>query len=271
MARRRRKRSGNSAAVILGITGLAAVIILGVAGFSYYKWVASQRVAIDPHTNCPVTGPVSATAVLLDVSHAISRATLEDLRNKFDTLAVGIPQGGLISIYGLTGRAGELRPLFAACNPGDGSNADPITSNPRLAKQRWQEGYRKPFDEFEKEIGTSEPTHRNPIMAAIQQIELAFFDAYSTEVDKTLVIASDMIEYTDAYSQYKSGASYDAFHRSSANNMYRTSLSGVKVTVLYVQRWYVPANTEEHCEFWTRWFLENRAADIKFLRLEGLD
>lgn len=271
MARRRLKRTGSGSAVIVGITALAAMIIVSVAAFSYYKWIASHRIALDPQTNCPVTGAVSATAVLLDVSVAISRATLEDLRNKFNSLADGIPQGGLISIYALTGRAGQLRPLFRGCNPGDGSDADPITSNPRLAKQHWVEGYQKPFDEFEKEIGKSEPTKRNPIMAAIQQIELTFFDAFPTKVDKNLIIASDMIEYTDAYSQYKSGASYSAFQRSLAKDMYRTSMNGVKIVVYYIHRWYVPAKVTEHCEFWAHWFLENGAADAKFTRLEGLD
>ena len=69
MARRRRKSArGSGAAVIVGITAIAALIIVAVAAFSYYKWIASHKVALDPHTNCPVTGPVSATAVLLDVS-----------------------------------------------------------------------------------------------------------------------------------------------------------------------------------------------------------
>ena len=257
--------------MIFGITALAAVIILSVAAFSYYKLSASQKVALDPQNKCPVTGPVSATAVLLDVSVAISRATLEDLRNNFNKLADGIPQGGLISIYALTENAGQLRLLFAKCNPGDGSDADAITSNPRLAKQRWVEGYRKPFDEFEKEIGKSEPTTRNPIMAAIQQIELSFFDAYPPEMEKQLVIASDMTEYTYAYSQYKWGASYAAFQRSSARDMYRTSLRGVTVTVFYIQRWNAPAKPAEHNEFWARWFVENRAADERFIRLEGLN
>ena len=271
MARRRPKRARSGAAVIFGITALATVIILSVAAFSYYKWIASHRVALDPHTNCPVTGPVSATAVLIDVSVAISRATLEDLRNKFDALAAGIPKGGLISIYGLTSRAGDLRHLFTGCNPGDGSDADPITSNPRQAKQRWEEGYQKPFDEFGKAIGTGKPTTRNPIMAAIQQIKLTFFDAYPAAVEKNLVVTSDMIEYTNAYSQYVYGADYAAFQRSPAKDMYRTSMDGVKVTVFYIHRYYVPAKTAEHCEFWARWFSDNGAADAKFIRLEGLD
>ena len=80
-----------------------------------------------------------------------------------------------------------------------------------------------------------------------------------------------MIEYTDDYSQYKSGASYDAFQHSKANDMYRTSLSGVTITVLYIQRRNAPAKPTEHCEFWARWFFENKAADAKFVRLEGLD
>lgn len=108
-------------------------------------------------------------------------------------------------------------------------------------------------------------------MAAIQQIELTFFDAYPAEVDKTLVIASDMIEYTDEYSQYKSGASYEAFQNSLAKDLYRTSMRGVKVTVFYIQRWYAPAKPLEHSEFWARWFSENGAANADFIRLEGLD
>lgn len=266
---RRNRRAGSGAGVILGIIALAAVIILSVAAISYYKWIALHRVPLDPHTNCPVTGPVSATAVLLDVSVAISQATLEDLRNKFDRLVAGIPKGGLISIYGLTGHAGDLRHMFTGCNPGDGSDADPITSNPRLAKQRWEEDYQKPFDEFGKAIGTGKPTTRNPIMAAIQKIELTFFAAYPAK-EKHLLIASDMIEYTDVYSQYTSGASYAAFRLSAAKDMYMTSLDEVNVSVFYIRRSYFHTNTVDHCEFWARWFMENRAASVEFVKLQGL-
>ena len=184
---RRNRRAGSGAGVILGIIALAAVIILSVAAISYYKWIALQRVPLDPHTNCPVTGPVSATAVLLDVSVAISQATLEDLRNKFDRLVAGIPKGGLISIYGLTGHAGELRHMFTGCNPGDGSNADPITSNPAVGKATLGRGLPKPFDEFGKAIGTSKPTHRNPIMAAIQTDRTNFLRRISNRGGKTFI------------------------------------------------------------------------------------
>lgn len=271
MPRHRRRPQGGGVAPILGIVALAMIIVLSVGAFSYFKWVASHKVALDPTTSCPVTGPVSATAVLLDLTDTISAATLQDLRNRFDALAAGTPEGGLISIYGLTERPGELTPLFSACNPGDGSNVDPLVSNPRLAKQRWEHGYRKPFDEFMKEIGDDESASQSPIMAGVQKLKLSLFDTLQPDLKKTLIIASDMIEHTAAYSQYRSGIDYAAYEHSSAKDMYRTSLDRVAVTVLYIQRQKAPAKSRAHCDFWAKWFVDNKAVDADFIRLEGLN
>jgi hypothetical protein len=272
MPKRRHRRSGGGTAATAGIAILAIVIAALLGGLGYFKWQASQHVALDPKTYCPVTGPGSATAVLLDLTDAISATTLQDLKNRFQDLVPTIPEGGLLAIYGLTEHPGELIRLFDACNPGDGSNVDPITSNPKLARQRWEEGYHRPFDRFMSDLGTHGPAARSPIMAGIQQIKLTLFDSQQARnIDKRLVVVSDMIEHTDVYSQYKSGFGYDAFERSRARDMFRTSLKDVPVTVLFIPRLKLASDPADRADFWAKWFQVSGAADVKIVRLEGVN
>ncbi len=85
MAKRRRRRSKSNVGNIAKIAALAFLIVAVIVGFSYFKWIASKRVTLDQATNCPVTGLAAVTAVLLDMTDAVSKTTLLDLKNRFWT------------------------------------------------------------------------------------------------------------------------------------------------------------------------------------------
>lgn len=272
MAKRKRRTRRHNTSTTFGIIALAGLILVIVGGFGYFKWVASQRVALDQKTNCPVTGPVTATAVLLDLTDTISATTLQDLKNRFEAAIDGVPPGGLIAIYGLTMTSGKLDELYLACNPGDGTDVDPLTSNPRLARERWEEGYRRPFDKLINGIGGGASASRSPIMAGIQKIKLTFFDSPENKLlKKNLVIVSDMIEHTNVYSQYQSGLDYNAYELSPARDMYRTSLTDIPTKIFYISRAKAPSKPMDIINFWKLWFDNNKVPNLEISRLEGLN
>ncbi|WEX74144.1 hypothetical protein PYH37_001529 [Sinorhizobium numidicum] len=271
MARRRRRKSGESAALILAsvILGVMSLGLLG--GFVFLKVRASSNPKLDAATLCPVEGPNEITAVLLDVTDPISEPTALDLRNQFQELVSSVSVGGLIQVYALTEQEGELGRTFSGCNPGNGENVDEWTSNPRLAQDRWERGFQKPLNEISQRIAEGTEAKQSPIMAGIQKINLEAFGAPQyRQIPKRLIIASDMLEHTAAFSVYRDGADYATFERSGARDQFRTSLAGISVRILGFQRPGLKFDTVELAEFWTAWIGANGGQMERFTRLEGV-
>lgn len=271
MARRRRRKSGNSTGMILG--GIACILLtVGLLGiFFYLKGRAASEVALDKTSLCPVNGPSAITAILLDVTDPISNTTAADLRNEFQGVVERVPVGGLLQVYTLTEKEGDLSVTFSGCNPGDGQNVDAWTSNPRLAQDRWQRGFQKPLEELSKRLQDGKAGQQSPIMAGIQKINLEAFGLPKYQaLPKTLIVVSDMVEHTPAYSMYRAGASYTKYEQSGAQARFRTPLGNVDVRVLEFQRPGLRFTDKELADFWDKWISQNMGSLVSFKRLQGL-
>lgn len=270
MARSRRRRKPSSWPIILGIVGLAALSLVIVGGYIWLSLRAASAPAIDAASLCPATGPTSVTAVLLDVTDPITATTTIDLRNQFQKVVSSIPIGGSLQIYALTEKEGELRPTFSGCNPGSGNSVDIWTSNPRLAQDRWEKGFEKPLEDISKDITRGDVGRASPIMAAIQQINLTAFGQLPSGIPKSLYVASDMIEHTKYFSNYRDGVSYAKFQHSPARDKFRTSLDGVSIKLLAFQRPGMKFTMEQLADFWASWINGNNGYFAGFVRLEGI-
>ncbi|EJK87166.1 hypothetical protein [Rhizobium sp. AP16] len=271
MARRKRRSRGGSSAGLIIATVCLAVLSLGIVGaYGWLRYKANGNVAVDQVSLCPVDGPKSETAILLDVTDPISDTTALDLRNQFQKIVADVPVGGAIDIYALTAKEGELIQTFHGCNPGSGANVDEWTSNPRLAQARWEKGFQKPLADIAGKLNVGEAGKLSPIMAAIQKINLEVFASAAPGTPKHLYIASDMLEHTDAFSNYRDGASYQKFQASPARDKYRTSLDGVMVKIIAFQRPNTKFSMEDLANFWAQWIKNNNGYFDGFVRLEGI-
>lgn len=273
MASRRKRRSSASSPKTPYIIGTVLFLLaIGMfAGFGHLLLKAESQVALDKTSLCPVDGPRSITAVLLDVTDPISDATSIDLRNEFQEAVANIPIGGLLQVYALTEEEGKLTRTFSGCNPGNGESVDQWTSNPRLAQHRWEQGFQKPLSELAGRISEGSTGRQSPIMAGIQRINLEAFGlpAYRS-LPKTLIVASDMIEHTSAFSMYGDGPSFKKFEASDARNRFRTPLEGVSVRVLEFQRPGMKFSAEDLAAFWNEWVGSNAGVMTSFKRLQGV-
>lgn len=271
MARRRRKKSNN--AIVPVIAGVVVSILSAglVGGYFYLRSIAGSAVALDEDSLCPVDGPKSVTAVLLDVTDPIADVTALDLRNEFQALVSAVPQGGLIQVYALTDQEGQLERTFSGCNPGDGASVDQWTSNPRLVQSRWESGFEKPLRDVSDRLREGVSGQQSPILAAVQRINVEAFGIPSHQsVPRTLVIASDMIEHTNAFSMYRNGADYSKFEESEARQKFRSPLSGTAIRVLQFQRPEMKFSDEELAEFWDQWVQANNGDLTSFKRMQGV-
>ncbi|WFU62682.1 hypothetical protein [Bradyrhizobium brasilense] len=230
-----------------------------------------SKPTIDARSLCPVDGPQGVTVVLVDTSDDLPAASVREVDGILDDLITSLPPYHRLDIRVLDIQGNRSRSLFAKCNPGDGIGLSEWTDNPRLARMRWIDSFRKPAHEAVKSSLASAKANSSPIMAAIQDIALDQFSSdHSKSIKKTLVVISDMIEHTRDYSQYRNpDLSFARFRQSPAYLKYRTDLHQALVTINYVTRPAVMADTTRHATFWEAWVKDNSGVLVAIHRLQG--
>jgi len=270
--RRRRNRSGGELRKHLVGGVLATLAIAVLAAGAYVYATAARPPTLDLTSLCPVDGPRSINVVLLDSTDDIPDISRREVRTALTDLAETLPPYGLLEIRLLDADAAGGRTVFAKCNPGDGSNLSEYTSNPRLAKKRWMDGFREPLDQALTTGFQPLPGKVSPIMETVQRIAVDRFTGRAAEqVPKQLVLISDMIEHEADYSQYTGDLSYDRFKASRAYRKLRTDLHGADVQIYYIQRnTGKPLNSVDHIRFWADWIRDNNGRLKQASKLQGV-
>ncbi len=249
-----------------------AVVALGALAIVYLT--LPQKPVLQAGDLCPTTGPKGITVVLVDTSDDLAPTTQQEVRTLLKDQIIALPAYYRLDIRVLDIPMARSRSLFAKCNPGDGAGLSEWTSNPRRARMRWIESFGQPAEEAIKWSLASAKAKSSPIMAAIQDIALDEFSAASLQgIPKTLIVISDMLEFTPDYGQYPSQGdlSYQRYKRSSAYLKFRTDLHGAHVTIDYVQRALpIKIDTVRHIEFWKDWIIDNQGTVDLIHRLQGV-
>ena len=275
MSRRaRRQRSGAPGELrkhLLG--GVLVVVALGLLAAGAYVYATVARPpTLDQASLCPVEGARAVAVVLLDSTDAIPDTAKREIRTALTDLAETLPAYELLEIRLLDPKVADGRLVFSKCNPGDGSGLNEYTANPRLARQRWLEGFRGPLDAALDASFQPLPGKTSPIMETIQRIAVERFTGRSVEsIPKTLVVISDMLQHTPDYSQYSGDLSFDRFKASRAYKNVQTDLHGAEVVIYYIQRKTAkPINSADHIRFWADWIRDNNGRLKEANKLQGV-
>ena len=277
MARPRPRQRRDSG---IGWSGIAGILLLLLAiaaggGLAYFYFSAPARPTLDADSLCPVDGPRGITVVLVDTSDDLPDATRREVLGNLDDMISTLPPFYKLDIRVLDIAAGRSHSLFSKCNPGDGAGLSEWTDNPRLARLRWIENFRKPAALAVMTSVASAKAASSPIMAAIQDIALdQFSSAASKSAKKTLFVISDMIEYTRDYSQYPRAGdlSFQRYKQSPAYLKFRTDLHGADVIIRYVTRQVKGQPLLDgalHMDFWKSWIEDNGGVWGGAKRLQG--
>jgi hypothetical protein len=253
---------------------LICMTLIAFGVLVYFYVTTPQKPKLDHASLCPVSGPTGVTVVLVDTTDDLPETTQREALGILDDLITNLPVYHKLDIRVLDAAGSRSLSLFAKCNPGDGAGLSEWTANPLLARKRWIEGFEKPALAAIKHSLASAKDNSSPIMAAIQDIALEQFSAAPVQgMSKSLIIISDMLEFTPDYSQYpKAGdLSYDRYRRSPAYQKFQTNLHGARVTIKYVQRpRALPAKiAPRHIDFWREWITDNLGAFVSAQRLQG--
>lgn len=277
MARKRPRRQSASGIGWAGIGGILLILVAIACGgvLAYFYFSTPKRPVLDAQSLCPVDGPHGINVVLVDTSDDLPEATRREVQVVLDDLIATLPSFYKLDIRVLDIAGARSRSLFSKCNPGDGAGLSEWTDNPRIARLRWIESFRKPAAEAVKNSMASAKAASSPLMAAIQDIAIyQFSSAANQNAKKTLIVISDMIEYTREYSQYPAAGdlSFQRYKQSPAYLKFRTDLHGAGVTIRYVTRQpkgQPLLNDLKHAEFWIQWMKENGASSVEVKRLQG--
>ncbi len=269
--RRRNSNPGEWRKHLLG--GALAVLALGMLAAGAYVYATVARPpTLDQASLCPVDGPHAVAVVLLDSTDEIPDIAKEEIRTALADMAETLPAYELLEIRLLDPKTPGGRSIFAKCNPGDGSGLSEYTANPRLARQRWLDGFRQPLDEALDAGFQPLPGKTSPIMETIQRIAIERFSGRAVErVPKSLVVISDMLQHGADYSQYKGDLSFARFKSSPAYKKVQTDLHGADVVIYYIQRQTGrPINSADHIHFWADWIHDNNGRLKQATKLQGV-
>jgi hypothetical protein len=276
VARRSRKKSGGISWAAVGGIALICFALACLGGLAVFYNLAPKAPELDAKSLCPVEGPDGITVVLVDATDDLPEVGKKEAFGILDDLITSLPPFYKLDIRVLDIGGQRSRSLFAKCNPGDGTGLSEWTNNPRIARARWLEDFRKPAREaVNSSLGTAK-AEKSPIMAALQDIAVdQFSSAAAQKAQKKLIVISDMLEFTPDYSQYPRAGdlSYERFRRSPAYLKFRTDLHGAEIRIEYVQRKVLPPrfDTAQHMEFWRQWTADNGGSKFSAHRLQGVN
>ena len=268
---RTRGRSARRKSWLAG--GIAALTVLLAAGIGAAWWIAEgRRVAVDANTFCPTDRPPpTVVAVLIDGSDPLTPVQTRLLRQEITDLRARIPRYGALEIYRVgTTDTGVREPMFRACNPGRPNEIEAWRESPLQARQRWQQGFVGPLERVLQEVVPDGSARRSPIIESLQSVAVtAFGSAQLDGAEKTLLIASDMLQHTDRLSHYRDVRTFDQLRAAPDYANLTADLTGVDVEILYIQRADAKQQGRSHTMFWQSYFADQGAVVARVLPLAG--
>lgn len=237
----------------IGVMLFSVIGIFSVAAFH-------SAPALDPETACRMDRQDPAhTILLIDQSDPFSENDLAWVDELIDAEARTLPRFGRLTVV-LPNSATPFDPatLYTHCSPGSVEDANPILQNPRMIDDTWREHFYQPLTQTVAETlkTTSQPS--SPLFEALYAIgDRADFQ--DSRKNRRLVIVSDLMQHSDGFSFYRSGADLAAYGDASLSQQV-PQMSGVDVVARIVPRQNYDLPIGEVRAFWRAYFNKTGAA-----------
>lgn len=230
----RRQRGSGASVPLLALGALAVVTVLGGA----FWWSSKDTIAnaVDPRTLCPAsTGPVSMTAVLLDLTDPLSPAQHSQLMAWLEEEIDAAPRGTQFTMGVVSedhANWGATEPL---CKPQTGASANSLTQNARLIDDRYHELFLAPLNARLESMVSASGADRSPIMESLQALVSDSAGFVTFKGDRRIVIVSDLLQHSATLSFYR-GGDWESFRSSPDFQRIGTTLNGAEVQIYQIPR-----------------------------------
>ena len=246
---RRRPRSASHwramiAAMIFGVFGVFAVAAMSVPAATHEA------------SNCRLDRKDPAhTIILIDQSDPFRENDIAWVRELVEAEARALPRAGRLSVVQPDLRDPYApRTLFSACSTGSPDRANPVLSNPRMVEDKWRAEFRAPLVASVDDALQQTRQPQSPLMETLFAISDRP-DFSSGRRGLRLVIVSDLMQHSEAFSFYRSGADRDAFSATVLAGRV-ADLEGVNVVARIVPREVYDLPLGEVRAFWRDWFAD---------------
>lgn len=215
---------------------LIVAVVLSALIFFYVKTVAGHR-ELDDITLCPSV-PDSVTVLIVDVTDPMNLPQRQDFLNQLERLVDQIPRYGKLSIFKVDPVSDRLlAPVITRCNPGSARDVSDVDSNPKMIEKQRQEKFLVPLRAAFQSLFEASGADRSPILESMQSVNLTELQKTGeANVTKRLIIASDLLQNTDAISFYNGLPSAQDLTSSQAFSRVRTDLRRTDVELWMLQR-----------------------------------
>jgi hypothetical protein len=231
---------------------IAAMLSSVVGLFSFAAF--NQSPAVHAATGCRIDGKMPAHVVLLiDQSDPFQPNDLGWVQQLADGEARALPRHGRLTV--MTPNAGNpFTPnlLFSACSPGSAADANSLFQNPRMIEQAWQTKLMKPL------LATLDAAMQEKVQPASPLSEALYAIADRADFQESagarrLVVVSDLMQHSEAYSFYRTGADYQAYLASRLAET-KPRLDSVDVIARIVPRQMYDLPLSDVKAFWRAYF-----------------
>ena len=249
---------------------LGALMILGVAfaiGLMVYRFL------FPPH---PPQAQV--TAILIDGTDEISRATREDVITKIIGLAERADSGDVYLFATLTDRDGPLVPLRVEKDQPHPDRCSYLDCNPHLAENVHQAFVTSVADSVSAALSAAAPASRSHIMEAVREFSVTFLrrPPYS-QLRRRLILVSDLMQHSETLSLYDMLDRRQSIDLATIMesrpivSLLDTDLAETDVIIYYVPRRLEFAESRDLAQFWSDWVHQQRGVIERVVRLEGVN
>ncbi len=244
---------------------IAGVFLIGAVGVGMATGTYLS-VTLKESDSSAVCSADAHTMVAVDRTDPLTPAQRVRFRIEMDRVLASLATGERLTIIPIEETVpSPLKPILSLCRPPDGSDAHWLYDNKKFFMRDFEAGFGLPLASATAMLEEPAQSPQSPILQTIKAI--AELPTFASSVGRRrLIIISDMLENTTAYSQYRDGAQqYEQFHRSVFARQVSTTLEGVAVRVVYLRNEQaVRHQVAMHRTFWQRYFESSGA------RVEGL-
>jgi len=249
--RKRRRASRNKNLMGAFLIFCVVTIFILLAFFRYQ--LQENYVLVDPKTLCP-TASLSPkyVALVFDKSDAYNPVQKRFLKRFFNQFKDQLQPGTHISVYLIGGPIKDnVSADFVVCAPRTGKDANAFYENPRLIRQRWQQQFEQPLDKVIDGFMQASLSDSSPIMEALQVVSLSAFPVDNRQVEKQIILVSDMLQHTPEWSHYRGQMKFSILQKSKYYQKINTDLQNAEVNILYVRREGMEKiQNKRHAFFW---------------------
>jgi hypothetical protein len=263
MLLKRKKQLKSLISNMKGVAIFATALLLLSGVFYLNQKFENNRMRTDKDTFCQAGAMPEITAILVDHTDNFTPIQREALRKTLRDIAFSVNKNSMIQLYDVGSiRASVLQPKFSLCNPGNGDDLEnELARRASTVRRNYEDIFVKKLDVELKAVLTAEAAKESPIMESIQSVLVtAFAGRDRAAPKKTLVIASDLLEYTPALSFLKGVPDFDTYKKTIHWQNIRSDMRDIDVKLLFIRR--EKGQSNDLLLFWQHYF-ENQNA--KFL------